>query len=84
MGRKTDTPSESTILQAPLLDIPAVATALGDHTSPRAALGRRAEDSVPGRSGGSVRFDPAALNEWLEEQRVEAVRSPLGRYTAGR
>ena len=46
MGSRTDEPLESTTLQAPLLDIHAVATALGSPPA-RSAPGRRAEDPVP-------------------------------------
>jgi excisionase family DNA binding protein len=83
MGSKTDAPWEGTMLQAPLLDIHAVATALG--ITPRHVQRLVAERRIPFlKVGRFVRFDPAALHEWLEKRRVEAVRSPLCPYTAGR
>jgi excisionase family DNA binding protein len=83
MGNKTDAPSESAMLQAPLLDIHAVAIALG--ITPRHVQRLVAERRIPFlKVGRFVRFDPAVLNVWLDEQRVEAVRSPLCCRTTGR
>jgi excisionase family DNA binding protein len=66
-----------------LLDTGEVATVL--RVTPRHVRRLVAERRIPFlKVGRFVRFDPTALNEWLEEQRVEAVRSPLGRCTAGR
>ncbi len=69
--------------RAPLLDTDEVATVL--RVTPRHVRRLVAERRIPFlKVGRFVRFDPAVLNDWLDEQRVEAVRSPLCRRTAGR
>jgi excisionase family DNA binding protein len=58
---------------APLLDIPSVATVL--HVTPRHIRRLVAERRIPYlKVGRFVRFDPAELSVWLDQQRVEAVR----------
>jgi excisionase family DNA binding protein len=73
MGSKTNEPSNRTIQQASLLDIHAVAQTLG--VTPRHVQCLVAERRIPLlKIGRFVRFDPAALNLWLDQQRVEAER----------
>lgn len=61
-------------LRGPLLDMDAVAAALG--VTPRPVQRLVSERRIPFlKVGRFVRFDPAALNVWLDQQRVEPVRS---------
>ncbi len=59
----------------PLLDVAAVAEAMGvtDRHIRRLVAERRIPFLKVGRF---VRFDPGALDVWLDEQRVEVRRSP--------
>lgn len=60
-------------LESPLLDPDAVAVALG--VTRRHIQRLVAERRIPFlKIGRFVRFDPAELNVWLDQQRVEAVR----------
>ena len=67
-------PMPTSMLEAPLLDIDAVALALGIT---RRHLQRLVtERRIPFlKVGRFIRFDPASLNVWLDQQRVEPVRS---------
>lgn len=81
MRNRSGVPAMSTLHQPPLLDTHAVAKALG--ITPRHVQRLVAERRIPFlKVGRFVRFDPAVLNVWLEEQRVDPVR-PRGR-TANR
>lgn len=83
MGSKADTSTESTVSGSvpPPLDIHAVAEALG--VTRRHVQRMVAERRIPFlKVGRFVRFDPAELNLWLDEQRVEPARS-VGRGHAG-
>ncbi len=65
---------------SPLLTIDGVAEAL--NVTRRHVQRLVAERRIPFlKVGRFVRFDPVALNIWLEEQQVEAVRSPGRRRT---
>ena len=64
-------------VERPLLDIDQVATALG--VTRRHVQRLVSERRIPFlKVGRFVRFDPAALNVWLEDQRVEPLRGGLG------
>jgi excisionase family DNA binding protein len=66
--------SARTLLSAPLLDIDDVAESLG--VTPRHIQRLVAERRIPFvKVGRFVRFDPAALDVWLDQQRVEPVGS---------
>jgi len=81
MRNRSGVPAMRTLHQPPLLDIHAVAQALG--ITSRHVQRLVAERRIPFlKVGRFVRFDPAVLNVWLEEQRVDPVR-PCGR-TANR
>jgi excisionase family DNA binding protein len=66
--------SNPTTLPAPLLDTDAVATVLG--VTPRHIRRLVAERRIPFvKVGRFVRFDPGALNVWLDQQRVDVGQS---------
>lgn len=76
---------EVSILRAPLLDTDtdAVAEALG--VTPRHVRRLVTERRIPFlKVGRFVRFDPAALNDRLDEQRVEPMRSAPRDYAPWR
>jgi excisionase family DNA binding protein len=80
-----DWPTESAATKpiAPLLTIDAVAEALS--VTRRHIQRLAAERRIPFlKVGRFIRFDPAALNVWLEEQRVEPARSACRGRTARR
>jgi excisionase family DNA binding protein len=83
--RTTTTPAQAGVVSAldtPLLDIGAVAAALG--VTRRHIQRLVAERRIPYlKVGRFVRFDPAALTIWLDQQRVEPAHSPVG-YTPWR
>jgi excisionase family DNA binding protein len=67
----------------PLLDINTVAEALG--TTRRHIQRLVAERRIPFvKVGRFVRFDPAALDVWLDAQRVEPIPRRAGRDTSWR
>ena len=71
--RRAPTSATTWVLETPLLDIDAVALALG--VTRRHVQRLVAERRIPFlKVGRFVRFDPAALNVWLDQQRVEPVR----------
>lgn len=76
MGLKTrqaPISASTSVFETPLLDIDAVALALG--VTHRHVQRLVAERRIPFlKVGRFVRFDPGALNVWLDEQRVEPVR----------
>jgi excisionase family DNA binding protein len=83
MSNRNGAPAKSTTQQDPLLDIHAVAQALG--ITPRHVQRLVAERRIPFlKVGRFVRFDPAYLNLWLEAQRVEPVRPACSRVDAPR
>ncbi|HVA08948.1 MAG TPA: helix-turn-helix domain-containing protein [Acidimicrobiales bacterium] len=85
MTSTTDTSSrpDISILRAPLLDTDAVAVALG--VTPRHIRRLVAERRIPFlKVGRFVRFDPAALNVWLDDLRVEPERSTARDYVSWR
>jgi len=88
MGTKTKSSSAltldvSTPLRTPLLDSDAVAEALG--VTPRHVRRLVTERRIPFlKVGRFVRFDPAALNVWLDEQRVEPMSSAPRDYAPWR
>lgn len=67
----------------PLLDVAAVAQAMGvtDRHIRRLVAERRIPFLKVGRF---VRFDPGALDVWLDRQRVEVNRPPSQARAAGR
>ena len=67
----------------PLLDVAAVAKAMGvtDRHIRRLVAERRIPFLKVGRF---VRFDPGALDVWLDQQRVEVRRPPSNARAAGR
>jgi len=67
----------------PLLDVAAVAQAMGvtERHIRRLVTERRIPFLKVGRF---VRFDPGALDVWLDQQRVEVRRSPTHARAAGR
>ncbi len=70
-------------LESPLLDADAVALALG--VTRRHVQRLVAERRIPFlKIGRFVRFDPAELNVWLDQQRVEAARPGPRDYTPWR
>jgi excisionase family DNA binding protein len=70
-------------LESPLLDSDAVAFALG--VTRRHVQRLVAERRIPFlKIGRFVRFDPSELNVWLEQQRVEPLRSALRERTTWR
>src|SRR5208283_2010218 len=80
MGNKTKTAkaqvTDVSLLRGPLLDIGAVAEALG--VTPRHIQRLVSERRISFlKVGRFVRFDPAALNVWLDLKRVEPVRLTL-------
>jgi len=75
--------AERTPARAPLLDINAVAEAL--CVTPRHVRRLVAERRIPFfKVGRFVRFDPADLDIWLGQQRVEIHSCTVGRRTTGR
>ena len=75
-------PGHQSTTKPPLLDANAVAEALG--TTRRHVQRLVAERRIPFvKVGRFVRFDPAALDVWLESQRVDAVPRP-SRYGSWR
>jgi excisionase family DNA binding protein len=87
MASKTKTApppaTDVSLLRGPLLDIDAVAEALG--VTPRHVQRLVSERRIPFlKVGRFVRFDPGALNMWLDQQRVEPVRSTPRAYTPWR
>jgi excisionase family DNA binding protein len=72
-----------TTLESPLLDSDAVALALG--VTRRHVQRLVAERRIPFlKIGRFVRFDPAELNVWLDQQRVESVRATFRECTPWR
>jgi len=72
--------TDFSLLHGPLLNIDAVAEALG--VTPRHIQRLVSERRIPFlKVGRFVRFDPGALNVWLDQQRVEPARSTPGDYT---
>ncbi len=70
-------------LGAPLLDSEAVAASL--RVTPRLIQRLVAERRIPFlKVGRFVRFDPADVNVWLDQQRVEPARSNARVHTAWR
>ncbi len=70
-------------LESPLLDSDAVARALG--VTRRHVQRLVAERRIPFlKMGRFVRFDPVALNVWLDQQRVEADAFLASRKHPGR
>ncbi len=87
MGSKTKTvpapDTDTSLLRGPLLAIDAVAEALG--VTPRHVQRLVSERRIPFlKVGRFVRFDPGALNVWLDQQRVEPVRSTPRDYAPWR
>ena len=87
MGSKTNTgrapATDVSVLRGPLLDVEAVADALG--VTPRHVQRLVSERRIPFlKVGRFVRFDPGALNVWLDQQRVEPVRSTPREYAPWR
>ena len=87
MGSKTKTgrapATDVSLLRGPLLDVEAVADALG--VTPRHVQRLVSERRIPFlKVGRFVRFDPGALNVWLDQQRVEPVRSTPREYAPWR
>jgi len=83
VASKTNTSSSSDILEsrAPLLDTDTVAAALG--VTPRHIRRLVAERRIPFLEVGRfVRFDPAALNVWLDDLRVEPTRPTPRTYAS--
>ena len=75
--------SDDLPLRAPLLDIDAVAVALG--VTPRHIQRLVSERRIPFlKVGRFVRFDPGALDVWLDQHRVEPVRSASVHYVSWR
>jgi excisionase family DNA binding protein len=77
MGTTTKNPRTpgdvASTLHSPLLDTEAVAEVLG--VTPRHIRRLVTERRIPFlKVGRFIRFDAAALNVWLDEQRVEPVR----------
>jgi excisionase family DNA binding protein len=67
----------------PLLDVDAVAQALG--VTSRHVRRLVAERRIPFfKVGKFVRFDPGELDVWLDQQRMEMRRSPPSYRAAGR
>ena len=83
MGNRTDGAGTSSLLHTPLLDLDAVAEALG--ITPRHVRRLVAERRIPFlKVGRFIRFDPGALDLWLDQQRVEVRRPPSNARAAGR
>jgi excisionase family DNA binding protein len=87
MGSKTKTAAapatDTSLLRGPLLGIDAVAEALG--VTSRHVQRLVSERRIPFlKVGRFVRFDPGALNVWLDQQRVEPVRSTPRDYAPWR
>ena len=77
MSATTSNPPEARAQRAPLLDTDEVAVAL--RVTPRHVRRLVAERRIPFvKVGRFVRFDPAALNLWLDQQRVEPVSVDRG------
>ena len=83
MGNRTDGAGMSSLLHAPLLDLDAVAETLG--ITPRHVRRLVAERRIPFlKVGRFIRFDPGALDLWLDQQRFEVRRPPSNARAAGR
>jgi excisionase family DNA binding protein len=87
MGRNNGRPNNSATptptIEAPLLDIDAVAYVLG--VTRRHIQRLVSERRIPFlKVGRFVRFDPASLNVWLDGQRVEPERGALRQHAPRR
>jgi excisionase family DNA binding protein len=72
-----------TTTRGPLLDVDAVAVALG--VTPRHIRRLIAERRIPFfKVGKFIRFDPGALDLWLDQTRVDVQGSPSSGRAAGR
>jgi excisionase family DNA binding protein len=81
VGRETSQSTTKGI--TPLLDIHAVAAVLG--VTPRHVQRLVTERRIPYvKVGRFVRFDPAELNLWLDEHRVEVHPSPCRGHRGSR
>ena len=82
-NRRVEPATKSSAFQAQLLDIDAVALALG--VTRRHVQRLVAERRIPFlKIGRFVRFDPSELNVWLEERRVDVVERKRAARTAAR
>ena len=82
-GRSSKPAATTSALESPLLDVDAVALVLG--VTRRHLQRLVAERRIPYlKIGQFVRFDPAVLNVWLDEQRVEPMRSTSRDYAPWR
>jgi len=80
--RQSSKSATTATLSQPLLDTDAVAQALG--ITRRHVQRLVAERRIPYlKVGRFVRFDPAALNVWLDEQRIDVVHG-RNRWRRGR
>jgi excisionase family DNA binding protein len=81
--RTRSNPESASTLREALLDVEGVAAALG--VTPRHVRRLVAERRVPFvKVGRFVRFDPKALDAWLDEQRVDVVQPGRTVGTRGR